>query len=195
MRSLYITGLAAMALMAADKGSGSGGKSATAPADLTGAIKTAALALDNTADADWQEDGRPSLKRIRALAKDNTITQDQLDEALPDFKRQTAPAKVDPKTVQNVRQVTAAELNRPDLGTRKILEGVRVVAHERGYYGGALREPGESFVFTGAKGSWMHEETKEEKAERERIEKLAQNKGPNDGSMNWAHEVAKVPLA
>jgi len=65
------------------------------------AIKAAAAKLDNALDADWQEDGRPSLKRIHQLAGSTAITQDQLDDAVPDLKRvkpataDAAKAKVD----------------------------------------------------------------------------------------------------
>lgn len=149
---------------------------------LKDAIKEAAKGLDHKKVDDWQEDGRPSLKRIHQLAKTTAITQEQLDDALPDLRRnqQTgAPAKPTPDEGKNDANVTKASApakakaktatdtdalvkaadpdeQEPKSGKdAKLVKDTLVVATAEGYYGSKLREPGESFYFTGRLGSWM----------------------------------------
>ena len=145
---------------------------------LKDAIKEAAKGLDHKKVDDWQEDGRPSLKRIHQLAKTTAITQEQLDDALPDLKRnqQTgAPAKPTPEAGKNEANVKTAAApatagnsatdtkaikaaSMPKEAEKKderFVENVIVVANETGYYGSKLREAVEKFYFTGRLGSWM----------------------------------------
>lgn len=154
---------------------------------LKEAIKTAAKGLDNARDEDWQEDGRPSLKRIQQLAKTSAITQDQLDDALPDLRREKskssvavkatpeanktnnaakaakAPAKLAPKKAPQSATDTdairaASGVDQPAevaSKNRSFVENVLVTATEQGYFGSKIREPGESFYYTGRLGSWM----------------------------------------
>lgn len=145
------------------------------------AIKAAAKGLDHARDDDWQEDGRPSLKRMHQLAKTTAITQDQLDDAVPDLRRnrphnngttptpdaarapavkpdaaKLAPAKV-AKTATDMDAIIAAS-QPPEKKERKLqplLKNVLVVATQEGHYGSKLRDPGEQFYFTGRQGSWM----------------------------------------
>lgn len=151
------------------------------------AIKAAAKGLDNARDDDWQEDGRPSLKRIQQLAKTSAITQEQLDDALPDLRREQpkssagvkatpeanktnnaakaakAPAKLAPKKAPQSATDTdairaASGVDAPAQAAsknRNFVENVLVTATEQGYFGSKIREPGESFYYTGRLGSWM----------------------------------------
>lgn len=149
-------------------------------------ITDAGAKLDHSKDADWTEGGRPSLKRVQALAKDNTITQAQVDEYLSALKREKPP-EVD----KNVQQVALVDRATKPAEPGKPVEAVRMVAIERGYYGGVIRDPGDSFVFTGRPGSWMREETTEEATERKRLEKHMAEKGsPRDDA--WAAEISKA---
>lgn len=154
---------------------------------LKEAIKTAAKGLDNSRDDDWQEDGRPSLKRIHQLAKTTAIKQEDLDDALPDLKRDKsvnaanikptpdaakadantakvakAPAKLAPAKAPHTATDTDRIKEASGLGEKKkkaadekFVENVMVTAVEVGYYGSKLREPGESFYYTGRLGKWM----------------------------------------
>lgn len=121
-------------------------------------IEEAVKKLDNSRDADWAENGRPSLKRIRQLAKNEEIEQDQLDEFGGDVKRDFA-------KVEGLKP-------RPDMATARdgdLPEAVKdqwMVATDRGYYGGAIREIGEAFVFSGIPGRWMREEKAAERKAR-----------------------------
>jgi len=159
------------------------------------AIKAAAKKLDHASNADWQEDGRPSLKRIHQLAGTVAITQEQLDDALPDLRREKqtpvdqnaakvaaakveadkaaaaskndtapAPAKLSPAKatvaspeVERIKKASGIGKDAVDVPSdeQPFLEGVLVVATEQGYFGSKLREPGETFYFTGRKGRWM----------------------------------------
>lgn len=145
---------------------------------LKDAIKEAAKGLDHKKADDWQEDGRPSLKRMHQLAKTTAITQEQLDDALPDLRRnqQTGgPATptpdagkndanvkpaADPATAGNSATDTKAikvasmpkEAEKKD---ERFVENTLVVAIELGYYGSKLRDIGEKFYFTGRLGNWM----------------------------------------
>jgi len=147
---------------------------------LKDAIKEAAKGLDHKKVDDWQEDGRPSLKRIHQLAKTTAITQEQLDDALPDLRRNqtsgeyaspspdaakpkaqtkpaAAPAKAKTATdTDAIKRASDPEESEPTSGEdQKFVENTLVIATETGYYGSKLREPGESFYFTGRLGSWM----------------------------------------
>jgi hypothetical protein len=149
--------------------------------ELKKAIKDAANDLRYEVDADWTEGGRPSLKRIQALTKNSTITQDQVDEALPDVKRINPKAEIlakdnEPatkgKTILPRRSgIQGKKEVQPDMTEKEAaeaagfdwLDGELVIADERGFYGGMLREEGEAFVFTGAYGSWFHKATAAER--------------------------------
>jgi hypothetical protein len=152
-------------------------------------IKTASNGLDHKKDDDWQEDGRPSLKRIHQLAKTTAITQEQLDDALPDLRRNQSvnQATITPtpdagKAKANVNPAAAPATAKTATDTAPIVEASKrkkpikaedqpmlvnklVVAVEAGYYGSKIREPGESFYFTGRKGRWMEVADKSERKE------------------------------
>jgi len=162
---------------------------------LKEAIKAAAKGLDHARDDDWQEDGRPSLKRIQQLAKSTAVTQEQLDDALPDLRRERpkssvavkatpeanktnnaakaakAPGKLAPtkaKTATDTDAIRAASGvgAKPNAEKQpgKYVENILVTATETGYFGSKLREPGESFYYTGRLGSWMEIADEEERA-------------------------------
>lgn len=153
--------------------------------DRSDLIKQAATLLNKDTKSDWAENGRPSLTAIRKHAKDATITQDELDAALPDFRK---PEPEPDATVAVVKRKGDEKDDRPRLNQ------VRVVATERGYYGGMVREAGDSFVFTGIPGAWMRPETGEEKKARQADEREATEKArkpDTSGASLWAHEVAK----
>ena len=150
-------------------------------------IKQALLALNGKKDSDWTEGGRPSLKAVQGLAKDASITQAQLDEAAGDFQRPEQPEKKE--KVTKVRVVDNRAIDKEEKPDP--VKDVRMVATERGYYGGALREAGDSFMFTGTPGQWMREETAEEAKERERQDKLLAKDGVLRDNV-WAAEISKA---
>lgn len=161
---------------------------------LKDAIKEAAKSLDHKKVDDWQEDGRPSLKRIHQLAKSTAITQEQLDDALPDLRRNqtsgapatptpqaaqtravvspaAAPAKAavpkgDPRTeaIRKASDPKEAEAHTSGKDA-KYVENTLVVALEEGYFASKLREPGETFYFTGRLGKWMEVADKADRKE------------------------------
>lgn len=157
--------------------------------DMTALIRQAATALDPRIDGDWQPDGRPTLKAIRFLARDASITQDQLNAALPEMRR---PAK-DDYSAKDVQLVANVPIPREKEEKPPRLVNVRVVATERGYYGGTLREPGESFVFSGIPGKWMRPETAEERKNRVAADE-ARAESPTPRPDVWAHEISKSPV-
>jgi hypothetical protein len=157
--------------------------------DLKTVIKEAGSKLKASNDADWTEGGRPSLKRIQALAKSNAITQDQVDDALPDLTRasltpEKKPAEQVPQPGRSRPQTAAlralrmgedgkTDRQRAEEAGHKWLDGVLVVAVERGFYGGLIRDPGEPpFPYTGPDGSWFRELSTKE---RRRIEADAED--------------------
>lgn len=145
-------------------------------------IRIAAAALDNAKDKDWTEDGKPSLTRVRQLAKDNTITQAQLDEAVPDMVR----VKKEERTVAVIEKSETGR-DYPDA-----VSGVMMIALEKGYYGGSIREPETVFSFTGIPGKWMREATKEEIANWNAMERQRQKAAGERGGV-WANEISKYP--
>jgi hypothetical protein len=63
------------------------------------AIQEILAKLDNTVDANWTDDGSPSISVVRKLANDQSITRNQINEASPGFVRMVgdaAPAPVTP---------------------------------------------------------------------------------------------------
>jgi hypothetical protein len=184
IRNLYLgsAGMFALAAMVAFAKASEG--AADVSADYTELIRQASTLLNKDIDKDWTEDGRPSLAAIRKAAKDSSITQEALDAALPDMRRPEREAE----------RVLAVEKKLEEDDKRPRLNQVRVVATERGYYGGAIREPGDSFVFTGIPGVWMRPETAEEKKLRNvaEAEQTAKAKNPDrSGADVWAAEIAK----
>lgn len=148
-------------------------------------IRLAATGLDNTKDADWTEDGRPSLKRVRQLAKDANITQEQLDEAVPQLRRVTQ---------DKARTIAVLKEPGPE-GKPDAVSGVMMIAIERGYYGGAIRDPDSPtrlFSFTGIPGRWMRPATKEEIKDYQDEEKRRQNLAGTRAGL-FANEVSKFP--
>jgi hypothetical protein len=121
-------------------------------------IKTALSKLDHNSDNDWLANGSPSLARIQAITNNTAISQEALDAEAGNFKRKT----------KAVKDREAAE----DKAGRKEVKDKMMVATKRGFYGGAIRDEGDSFLFSGVPGSWMIEdgtaEAKEVKAEAER---------------------------
>lgn len=120
-------------------------KSSAFEADILRAVSK----LKHTSDADWQEDGRPSLKRIIALAGNDKITAEDVDAVAGDVRRETVEAKA------NKTSKAALLKDADDADEREYLDGIWVRAVEVGQHGGKLREPGEEFVFTGEKPSWV----------------------------------------
>lgn len=106
----------------------------------------AALAkLDHAKDADWTEDGQPSLKRIIQLTKNNKIVRADVNAAAPEARREAKP-------------LVAAGSRKPVEASKdagKEVDGVRVRAIRKGQYAGAIREVGEEFTYSGALKSWM----------------------------------------
>lgn len=148
-------------------------------------LKKVVLQLDNKRDADWTEDGRPSLKRVRQLASNNKIEQADVDLYLADTRRVVVEDNSDAQKMVIVNNDRGPE----DKGDP--VKDVRMVAHDRGYYAGAVREVGDSFMFTGIPGRWMHEETDEEAENRKRIDARAARGGAIRDDV-WAMEVSKA---
>lgn len=123
-------------------------------------IKAALPKLDATKNADWTEDGRPSLTRMRQLIKDNTLTQEVLDQFTADVRRPKFEL-TDGKTIK-----PAPDLAAIDEAKKNHVIDQMMVAINTGYASGAVRNPGEVFLFSGIKGSWMREESAEEQKAR-----------------------------
>ena len=113
-------------------------------------ISEALAKLNNNNDADWQEDGKPSLKRVIALAGNDQITAEQVEAVAPDLVRGE---KDSDEKAKKAALKKGAKDKEPEAG--KPLENVRVRAIETGQYGGALRKAGEEFTYTGPKGKWF----------------------------------------
>lgn len=131
-------------------------------------IKAALPKLDATKDADWTEDGRPSLKRMRQLIKNDTLTQAQLDQFTAGVKR--------PEFVLTDGKVTkpAPDVEAIEEAKKNHYVDTMMIAIERGFAAGAIRDPGEAFLFSGIKGSWMRlEEPDEQKARLKAIRDAA----------------------
>lgn len=156
MRKIYI-GLAAVLMAAADTGGGAAAPAATTKAQDAAAKKPfedeilAAIAkLKHDVDTDWNEDGRPSMKRIVELAGNTAIKRENVDEVAPDVKRDVLKAKADPLSAETLKaDAKEGDEEEGDLDT------VRVRAIRKGYYGGKIREPGEDFTYSGPKPSWI----------------------------------------
>lgn len=121
-------------------------------------ILAAVAKLDHAKDADWTEDGLPSVKRIVQLAKNDKIVRADINAVAPDARRERKPL------------VAAGSRVKVEKGkdTGDEVKGARVTAIRRGQYAGALRDVGETFTFTGKLKSWMvlaDPETKKNKAE------------------------------
>ena len=153
MKHILPMGLAAAFLMAAADKPG-GGASSTATEHLLSKMKKpfedeilGALAkLKHDVNDDWNDDGKPSMKRIVALAGNNEIKREHVEAVAPDLRRDVpagnaAAAKLDPAKV---------DAEAPDE-----LKNAKVRALRQGFYGGKLRYPGEDFTYTGKKPSWV----------------------------------------
>lgn len=138
----------AEALKAADAKSSASLEKVTAAAEgnaFRADILAAVAKLRHGNAADWQEDGRPSLKRIIQLAGNNKITAEDVDKVAGDVRRETV--KTD-----NSETLLKGEDKTADAAP---LENVKVRAIEVGQYGGKLRDPGEEFVYSGPKQAWF----------------------------------------
>lgn len=138
--------------------------------------------LDNSKPADWTENGAPSLNRIQVLMKDSSITQEQLDEAAGDLRREEIGGKkgkkaaetrasaspdvleslMDPETGQfqlmedyEVKDKETGEIVTKQRRKKVFVKNMVVAAVERGFANGAIRDPGDVFVYTGELGTWM----------------------------------------
>lgn len=101
--------------------------------------------LEHETDADWNNDGTPSLKRVQGIVGDNRITQELLDEVAGDLKRKKVGAST------NAGQLAV----KTEKGQKGFVENKLVRAKEVGQYGGKLRYPGEKFYVTGVLRKWM----------------------------------------
>jgi len=169
-------------------------------------IDEALAKLEAKNDRDWTENGAPSLTRVQVLMKDSSITQEQLDEAAGDMKRpDTAIGKKTVKAVEKrapASEDQLAKLLDPETGQFQLMEdyevkdretgevitkqrrkkvfvrNMHVAAMERGFANGAIRDPGDTFMYTGELGTWMmpadHKRVEEIRAEyaKERAESL-----------------------
>lgn len=139
--------------------------------------------LDNSKATDWTENGAPSLTRVQVLMKDSSVTQAQLDEAAGDLARDDLAAGKKVKKAEATRDPIAdddlAALIDPETGRFDLMEEVQVkdkdtgemvsrmkrkkvyvknmhvAAAERGFHAGAIRDPGDTFMYTGELGTWM----------------------------------------
>jgi hypothetical protein len=145
-------------------------------------IADALKKLDNSKATDWAENGSPSLNRVQVLMKDSSITQEQLDEAAGDLRREEIAGKKKKKFVDPRDPATAADLESlidPETGQFQLMEdhdiknkdtgdittvqrrkkvfvkNMHVAAVERGFANGAIRDPGDTFMYTGELGTWM----------------------------------------
>lgn len=129
-------------------------------------IRAALPKLNPAEDKDWSSSGHPSLARMRVLLKNDKLTQAELDAAAEGARRPDMT-----KTVNPLEGLQTHQEPDPD----KIKEAQEnhvidqwVVATEKGYAAGAVREPGEAFIFSGIMGSWMREEDDDERKAREK---------------------------
>lgn len=127
-------------------------------------IRAALPKLNPADDKDWTENGQPSLKRVRQLIKNDTLTQAQLDEAASGTKRPDMTKTVNPLEGLQVHQ--EPDLEKIEDAKKNHVIDQMVVATEKGYAAGAVREPGEAFLFSGVMGSWMREEDEDERKAR-----------------------------
>lgn len=109
-------------------------------------ILAAVAKLRHVNNADWQEDGRPSLKRIIQLAGNDKITAEDVDKVAGGVRRETM-ASADDKS--------AALRKGEDADVPEELTDARVRAIDLGQYGGKLREVGEEFTYSGPKKPWF----------------------------------------
>lgn len=120
---------------------------------------TAAVAkLDHAKDADWTEEGLPSVKRVIQIAKNDKITRADINAVAGGVSRERKPLIA----AGSRRHVKKGE------NAGEEVSNARVVAIRKGQYGGALRDVGEEFTFTGKLRSWMELATpkaKKDKAE------------------------------
>lgn len=145
-----------------------------APADRSGAalasgeaaIKDALKKLDPKKDADWNSDGTPNLDRVRIVMKNADVEQSALNSAAEGFKRPTTakPLKSQKALAKREEDDLPADLVDEETGRfnledddgnrRKIFVKNRLVAAiERGFASGAIRDPGDVFMFTGELGT------------------------------------------
>lgn len=122
-------------------------------------IQAALPKLNPVDNKDWTEGGAPSLTRIRALLKNDKVTQEQLDEVAGNHKRPDM-TKAAPANLAEVHR--EPDKDKIEEAKKNHVIDETVVAIDRGYASGAVREPGEAFNFSGVMGSWMRKETAEE---------------------------------
>jgi hypothetical protein len=136
------------------------------------AIKEAIAKLDAKNDKHWNSDGSPNLDAIRTVMKNSEIEQVDLNSAADGFTRpsmakklpsqkELAKRKEDELPADLVDEETGRfNLENEDGTRRKIFVRNReVAAIERGFASGAIRDPGDVFIFTGELGTWMMDPT------------------------------------
>lgn len=171
--------LASAALFAASSASG-GGSLKSAEASIKDALKK----LDPKKDADWNSDGSPNLDRMRIILKNASLEQVDLNSAADGFARPTTAKKTNSRKAHDKREeddlpadLVDEETGRfvledDDGNRRKVFVKNRLVAAiERGFAAGAIRDPGDVFMFTGELGTWMMD-PEHENAERVRQEEI-----------------------
>ncbi len=129
------------------EGEASGNKGAPGH-EFESEILTALSKLKHNEDGDWQEDGKPSLKRIVALAGNDQITRKHVNAVAPDFERE--------KVLAEKEKTSKAAIEKDkDENAAKELVNARVRALERGQYGGRLYDAGDEFTYSGPQGKWF----------------------------------------
>ncbi len=123
-------------------------------------IQNALTKLNPAEDKDWTENGSPSLKRMRQLLKNDSLTQEQLDEFASGAKR---PEMKKPAGLETHREPDKEAI---EFAKKNHVIDESVVALERGYASGAVREPGDVFLFSCVMGSWRRKEEPDERKER-----------------------------
>lgn len=132
------------------------------------AIKDAIAKLDTKNDKHWNADGSPNLDAIRTVMKNSEISQIDLNSAADGATRPTGARKTASKKALEKREEDSLpsdlvdeetgrfNLENDDGSRRKIFVRNReVAAFERGFASGAIRDPGDRFIYTGELGSWM----------------------------------------
>lgn len=192
-RSIFSLSLLSAVCMAAATDAGSKAAVVT--------IDDALAKLDTKRDADWLADGAPSLERVRILMRNSDVTQEDLDKVAGDLRRpsaHSAPSAAKALAKASAKREAASEdqikqMVDPDTGRFNIIDAngkrlkvfvknAKVAAAERGFASGAIRDPGDVFMYTGELGTWMmpgdHDSVQKIKEDYERTRREALNPAP-----------------